>query len=299
MKSRYVVVSPVRNEEMTVEETICSMLAQTIPPQRWIIVNDGSRDRTREIIEGHRRRCDWIELLDRDDRGFRALGAGVVEAFNAGFERVRNVDWEFVVKLDADLSFAPDYFESLLRRFDANPRLGMASGKTFLVQRGRRTLEWCHDDHVRGPAKMYSRECFDAIGGLKAMRGWDMIDETVAQMLGFEVRSFLDLELLHHRPIDARQPDLLRSRFEMGRLYHHLGYHWLYHLARCLRSSIQDHPRGVGGLLLLAGYARAVITRSKRYDPEYVAFVQKRQRERMSIGHLKNYLRAVTRRSSA
>jgi glycosyltransferase involved in cell wall biosynthesis len=299
MKTAYVVISPVRDEEETIEATLGSMLAQTVPPRRWIIVNDGSRDRTREIVERHLRHCEWIELLDREDRGFRSLGAGVVEAFNAGLERVRGADWDFVVKLDGDLSFAPDYFESLLRRFDADPRLGMASGKTFLLRHGRKVIEWCHDDHVRGPAKMYSRECFEAIDGLRPVRGWDMIDETVAQMRGFETRSYLDLELVHHRPIDARQPSVLRSRFEMGRLYHHLGYHWLYHLVRCLRSSLQDYPRGVGGILLLAGYASAALARAEKYDPEYVAFVRERQRARFRLGHLRDYLRAMTRRTAA
>lgn len=296
MRTRYVVVTPARDEEATIEATIGSMLAQTIPPQRWIVVDDGSSDRTREIVERFLSRCAWLELSSRPDRGFRALGAGVVEAFSAGLERAKGAEWDFIVKLDADLSFPPDYFERLLRRFDADPRLGMASGKTFLLRGGRKTLEWCHDDHVRGPAKMYSRACFEAIGGLRPVRGWDMIDETTAQMRGFATRSFLDLELLHHRPIDARQERVLRSRFEMGRLYHYLGYHWLYHLARCARSSLQDYPRVIGGILLFAGYARSALAGSQRYDADYVAFVQGRQLERFRLSHLKNYLRSVSRR---
>jgi glycosyltransferase involved in cell wall biosynthesis len=299
MRTGYVVISPVRDEERTIEATIDSMLAQTIPPRRWILVDDGSRDRTREIAERRLGGCGFASLLAREDRGFRSLGPGVVEAFNAGLERLRGVAFDFVVKLDGDLSFASDYFERLLGRFDANPKLGMASGKTFLLRRGRKVLEWCHDDHVRGPAKMYSRECFEAIGGLRPVRGWDMIDETLAQMRGFETRSFLDLELVHHRPIDARQANVLRSRFEMGRVYHHLGYHWLYHLARCLRSSLQDYPRGVGGVLLLAGYASAALAREQKIDPDYVAFVRARQLARFRLGHLKAYLRALARRSGA
>jgi glycosyltransferase involved in cell wall biosynthesis len=297
VRTRYVVITPARDEEVTIEGTIRSMLAQTIAPRRWLIVDDGSTDGTREIVRSWLARCAWLELVERSDRGFRALGGGVVEAFEAGLALVRNEAFDFVVKLDADLSFQPDYFESLLRRFDADPALGMASGKTFLLRDGRKTLEWCHDEHVRGPAKMYSRECFEAIGGLRPVRGWDMIDETTAQMRGFATRSFLELELIHHRPIDARQPSVLRSRFEMGRLYHHLGYHWLYHLVRCLRSALQDYPRVVGGVLLWGGYLRAAIGREAKCDADYVAYVRKRQLERFRLSHLSGYLRAVFRRA--
>jgi biofilm PGA synthesis N-glycosyltransferase PgaC len=295
MRTRYVVVTPARDEAATIEGTIRSLLAQTIRPGRWIIVDDGSTDRTREIVRAFLPDHEWIELVESPDRGYRALGGGVVEAFNAGLSRISLEQFDFVVKLDADLSFAPDYFESLLRRFATDSCLGMASGKTFLLEKGRKRIEWCHDDHVRGPAKMYSRECFTGIGGLRPVRGWDMIDETMAQMLGYTTRSFPDLELIHHRPIDARQERVLHSRFEMGRLYRTLGYHWLYHLVRCLRSAVQDYPRVVGGLLLWAGYLRALLAREPLYDAAYVEWVRRRQLERFRLGHLRSYLRAVFR----
>jgi len=294
-----VVITPARDEAATIEGTIRSMLAQTVRPRRWVIVDDGSSDRTPAIVREFLPDHAWIELVLRPDRGHRALGGGVVDAFNAGLSRVSPEDFDFIVKLDADLSFGPDYFESLLRHFASDPRLGMASGKTFLLEGGRKRLEWCHDDHVRGPAKMYSRECFTAIGGLKPVRGWDMIDETTAQMRGYTTRSFLDLELIHHRPIDARQKKVLRSRFEMGRLYRHLGYHWLYHLVRCLRSAVQDYPRLVGGICLWAGYVDAMLAREPLYDSAYVEWVRRRQLERFRFRHFRSYLRAVFRRSPA
>lgn len=292
MSRKYVVITPMRDEEETIERTLRSMLAQRAKPDRWILVNDGSTDGTAEIVERTLAQQPWMELVDRADRGHRALGGGVVRAFEAGLERLSGSDWDFVVKLDADLEFGPDYFENMLRHFEANPRLGMASGKTFLVSKGRKRIEWCHDEHVRGPAKMYSRACFEAIGGLEAMRGWDMIDETRAQMKGFETRSFIDDEIIHLRPIDARQANLLASRFAMGQLYRFLGYHWLYLGVRSLRSAVQDYPLVLGGALLLAGYAWAAVSRVERYDPEYVAFVQRKQVERFRLGHLLRFLRA-------
>jgi len=293
MQRRYVVITPTRDEEATVETTVRSMLAQSVRPVHWVIVNDGSTDRTREIVAGHLAANPWIRLVDRQNRGFRALGGGVVQAFDEGLAQAGS-DWDFVVKLDADLAFEPDYFERMLRHFGENPKLGMASGKTFLVKDGVKSIEWCHDEHVRGPAKMYSRACFEAIGGLEAVRGWDMIDETTAQMAGFETRSFIEDEIIHLRPIDGRQSNVLRSRYEMGRLYWYLGYHWLYHVVRSARSTLQDYPRPLGGLMLLAGYLAAALARAPRRDARYVAFVQERQRARLSFAHLRRFLKATS-----
>ncbi len=298
MPKSFVVITPTRDEERTIDRTIRSMLAQTARPLRWVIVNDGSTDRTAELVEKHLPDNPWIELVTRADRGHRALGGGVVEAFTVGLARVRELDWDYVVKLDADLEFEASYFANLLRRFAANPRLGMASGKTFLIQNGVKSIEYCHDEHVRGPAKMYTREVFEAIGGLEAVRGWDMIDETKAQMLGFETRSFVDEEILHLRPIDARQTNVLRSRYEMGKLYWFLGYHWAYHFVRCLRSAVQDFPLGIGGAALFAGYLVAALGRRPRYDAAYVAFVQRKQLARFSLAHLRSFLRATSARAA-
>ncbi len=299
MKQSYVVVTPARDEERTIEFTMRSMLAQTIPPLRWVIVDDGSTDATRELVDRELAAAPWIELAVRGDRGHRALGGGVIDAFNDGFAKVRDLPFEFVVKLDADLSFEPDYFENLLRHFAADSKLGMASGKTFLVEGGVRKIEWCPDEHVRGPAKMYRRACFEAIGGLEARRGWDMIDETRAQMLGWTTRSFLSERLIHHRPIDGRQANALRSRFEMGELYHFLGYHGLYMLVRSLRSAVQDFPRGTGGIALLLGYLRAALRRAPRFDADYVAWVRKQQLARFNLSHLRGYLAATRSRRDA
>ena len=292
-----VIVSPTRDEERTVARTIHSMLAQTLRPTRWVIVNDGSTDRTRAIIDEAIAGHDWIECIDRGDRGHRALGQGVVEAFYAGFERVRESAWDYVVKLDADLELPSDYFERLVAEFDRDPQLGMASGKTFLLEGDRRRLEYCHDEHVRGPAKMYRRACFEQIGGIEPVRGWDMIDETRAQMLGWRTRSFLDVQILHLRPIDARQPNLLRSRFDMGRLHWFLGYHWGYHAVRSARSFVQDPPRLLGGTMLAAGYFWDALRRRPRFDPAFTAFVRHKQRARMRWTHLSSFVAACRRQS--
>ncbi len=291
MKTRYVVVTPARDEEDTLPHTIESMRNQSILATRWILVDDGSTDRTLEIAREAEAELPWLTVVSRQNRGHRALGGGVVDTFDEGFSHLGDVEWDYVVKLDADLSFEPDYFERLLRRFDETPRLGMASGKTFLVENGHKKIEWCHDEHVRGPAKMYRAECYADIEGLVAVRGWDMIDETRAQMRGWETRSFTDIELIHHRPIDGRQSNVLASRYQMGELYHFLGYHPAYHMARSLRSALQDFPLLVGGIALLLGYVSAALRGRPRYDEDYVRFVRKKQMQRFSLSHLRTYLR--------
>lgn len=296
MSRPFVIVTPTRDEEASVERTLRSVAAQTVRPLRWVIVDDGSTDRTVEIVAPWLRAHDWIELVRLADRGRRELGGGVVRAFEAGFERVRGLPWDFVVKLDADLELPPDYFANLLAEFERDPELGMASGKTFLSRGGRRRLEYCHDEHVRGPAKMYRRRCFEEIGGLEPVRGWDMIDETRAQMRGWRTRSFLAYPILHLRPIDARQPNVLRSRFDMGRLHWFLGYHWLYHYVRCARSVVQDPPRILGGLMLAGGYLWDALRRRPQLDPEFTRFVRQRQRSRLSLAHFASFLQANRRR---
>jgi len=291
MKNRYVVVTPARDEEETLPFTIESMRKQNIQPTRWIIVDDGSTDRTLEIAREAEAEIPWLEVVTRKNRGHRALGGGVVDTFDEGFEALNGIEWDFVVKLDADLSFEQDYFERLIVLFDEQPRLGMASGKTYLMTDGEKSIEWCHDEHVRGPAKMYRRECYEEIGGLVAVRGWDMIDETRAQMGGWTTRSYTEIELIHHRPIDGRQSNVLQSRYDMGKLYHFLGYHPLYHLARSVRSAVQDFPILVGGIALLAGYIVAWASGRERYDEAYCQFVGKKQMERFSLSHLAQYFR--------
>lgn len=293
---RYVVVTPARDEEATIGETIRSMVAQRHRPLRWVIVDDGSRDGTRAIVESACAEHPWIELLAREDRGHRELGPGVVHAFEAGFERVADLDWHYVVKLDADLSFDESYFANLIEHFANDSRLGMASGKTYLREGDRLKLEWCHDDHVRGPAKMYSRSCWKAIGGLRPVRGWDFIDEVTARMKGFGTRSFAEEVLVHHRPIDGRQRHVVRSRYDMGRLYHHLGYDGPYLAVRAARSCVQDYPRVIGGAALLAGFLVAALSRAERYDADFTAFVRREQRARFRWSHLRDYLGATFRR---
>ncbi|MBC8096235.1 MAG: glycosyltransferase family 2 protein, partial [Akkermansiaceae bacterium] len=202
MAPSYIVITPVRNESQFLPLTIACMKKQTLKPRRWVIVDDGSEDDTGAIAEAAAASEPWIEVIRRGNRGFRLSGKGVVDAFNDGYQKVANQDWDFISKFDGDLSFDPDYFERCLAEFQNDSKLGMGGG-LCCVQRGEeRVAEFPSDPpfHVRGPTKIYRRACWEAIGGLRNVPGWDGIDELKANMLGWQTRTFQPIRLIHHRP---------------------------------------------------------------------------------------------------
>jgi len=166
----YVVISPVRDEEVYLRFTIESMLAQTIRPVEWIIVNDGSTDNTAAIIDEYASQHPWIRAVHRDNRGFRKAGGGVVEAFNDGYRALSNDNWQFIVKMDGDLTFQPDYFEKCLNNFQRDPRLGIGGGVICYIENSVKRIEFCPEFHVRGATKIYRRACWEAIGGFGRLR---------------------------------------------------------------------------------------------------------------------------------
>ncbi len=172
---RYVVITPVRNEQDYLTFTIDSMARQTIRPVEWVIVNDGSSDGTGRLIDEYARKHDWIRAVHRGNRGFRKYGGGIIEAFYAGYDALTCRDWEFMVKLDGDLSFNPDYFANLIEAFARDPRLGIAGGTLYHVQNGTRIIERCPTFHVRGGTKVFRRACWEGdrriVGGFRIRHG--------------------------------------------------------------------------------------------------------------------------------
>lgn len=266
--TKYIIVSPVRDEEKLVKYTLESVTNQTILPAQWVIVNDGSTDKTQEIIEEYLCKNSWIKLINRQDRGIRQPGKGIIEAFYEGLDTCEIKDWEFVVKLDCDLSFAPDYFEQLFQRFNENPKLGIASGKTFVPLNDEATnlkLEPCPDVHTRGPSKVYKKECFEAIGGVMAARGWDTLDDMAAMVKGFEVRSFADLVLVHFRPIGtiAKKKNWVKFSMQHGEDYYRIGYHPLFMLFKTFRFMLGYRPYILFGLNMSFHYYKSLILRKE------------------------------------
>jgi poly-beta-1,6-N-acetyl-D-glucosamine synthase len=283
MKSlRYIIISPVRNETEHLPKNIEAVASQTILPTKWILVDDGSSDTTGELIDLAQRRYNWIRAVHRPDRGYRVAGSGVMEAFFDGYNQVNNESWDFLVKLDGDVTFEPDYFEQCFSRFAAEPRLGIAGGLICNPVNGILRPEAKSDPlfHVRGATKIYKRACWEAIGGLPKAAGWDTVDEVKANMLGWHTRTFQDIKIVHHRLTGAAYgtwSDWVKN----GRASYFAGYHPLFMAMKCLSRALRK-PYGVAGVGLGVGFCHAYAKRLPRIeDPQLIRYFHREQMKRL------------------
>ena len=278
---QYVVVSPIRNEEEYFPLTIASMGAQTAKPLTWVLVDDGSSDRTGVLIEEVAKQYPWVIAVHRTDRGSRQAGSGVVEAFYDGYTRVADRHWDFIVKLDGDLSFGPGYFESCLQEFQGDPNLGIAGGTCCRVVDGRPVTEFEGEPafHVRGPTKIYRRRCFDAIGGLIQAPGWDTVDQIKANMLGWKTLTFQHIYLVHHRPTGGAYGSWA-NWVKNGLANYITGYHPVFMACKCLkRTLVRPSPAGIKeGLGLWCGFMKGYLKRISRVaDPTTIRYLRTQQ----------------------
>jgi biofilm PGA synthesis N-glycosyltransferase PgaC len=287
--SRILIISPAKDEARYLERTVRSLAAQTLRPALWIIVNDGSADRTGEIAEQAAREHPWIRVVHRPPGTGRRVGPGVIEAFYAGLEHAELADYDFVCKLDADLELPPGYFAGLMRRFADDPRLGTASGKVYFPVAGRLVLERIGDDFSQGAAKLYRRECFEEIGGFVREVMWDGIDCHRCRMLGWKAASYADpdLAITHLRQMGSSFKSVYHGRLRWGRGQYYMGTHPLY-LLGITTYRMTERPWILGGLCILAGYLGAWLGRRPRYgDPDFRRFLhawQLRELRRRILG---------------
>jgi poly-beta-1,6-N-acetyl-D-glucosamine synthase len=280
--SAYVIITPARDEAKYLQQTIDSVVAQTIRPAKWIIVNDGSADGTAELIEAAAGRHDWIHGVHRPDRGVRKAGGGVMEAFYAGYDLLGDQPWDYIVKLDGDLIFANDYFERCLRHFEADPKLGIGGG-TIHVQRPSGTQVEAPNEpafHVRGPTKIYRRACWQAIGGLVRATGWDTVDQLKANMLGWTTQSFPEIPLVHLRETGMAY-GAWKDWVKNGRANYLTGYHPLFMLFKCAKRLL-IRPNVIAALALFTGYFGASLRHEERAaDAELIKYVHRQQLNRL------------------
>jgi poly-beta-1,6-N-acetyl-D-glucosamine synthase len=276
----YVVVSPIRDEEQHIESTIHSMIRQTVLPKEWIIVDDGSTDATGRIIDEYASRYPWIQVVHRPDRGYRKAGGGVIEAFYAGYRTVTCSDWDFLVKLDGDLTFESTYFEECFREFDRDRVLGVGGGVICYLVEGQRILEGAPTFHVRGATKIYRKACWNEIGGLLLAPGWDTFDEIKANSLGWATRSFKDLHLLHHRETgsaDGSWPTCIKY----GRANYICGYHPLFMLCKVV-VRLREKPYIFGSMCMMYGFLTGYLKRIPRVDDQKtIAYLRRQQFNRL------------------
>jgi poly-beta-1,6-N-acetyl-D-glucosamine synthase len=262
--TRYVVITPVRDEEEHLQSTIESMIRQTVLPTEWVIVDDGSKDGTGKIIDEYASRYSWIKAVHRTDRGFRKAGGGVVDAFNDGYRALASSDWDFMTKFDGDLTFEPDYFAKCFDEFYRDDRLGVGGGVICYVDGGKKRFEEAPAFHVRGATKIYRKACWDGIGGFLPAPGWDTMDEVKANSLGWTTRSFPHLHLVHHRDTgsaDGLWPTLVKY----GRANYICGYHPLFMLSKCIVRLVRK-PYIIGSIGLMYGFVSGYLTHVPQVD---------------------------------
>jgi biofilm PGA synthesis N-glycosyltransferase PgaC len=278
----YVLVTPARNEESFIELTLKSVVAQTIKPLKWIIVSDGSTDRTDAIVSQYSARHGWIELVRTPERKERHF-AGKVLAFNAGYESLKGLEYDVLGSLDADVSFDEDYFEYLLSQLLQNPELGLVG--TPFTEDGRTGYDYrfVSVEHVSGGCQVFRRQCFEDIGGYIPMKGGgvDHVAVIKARMNGWKTCSFLQKSYAHHRKMGTAKYGSLRSKFEVGKLDFALGGHPLWELFR-VAYQLTKKPWILGGVMIFFGYFGSYVLRKKRSVPaDLIAFRGQEQMERL------------------
>lgn len=279
---KYLLITAARNEEAFLEQTILCVVRQTVLPCRWIIVSDGSTDRTDEIVTSYARDHDWIELLRMPERRERNF-AGKAGCFNTAYARFKHLDFDLVANLDADLTFVPDYYEFLLGKFVADPRLGLG-GTPFREEGHTYDYRFSSIEHVSGASQVFRRDCFDQIGGYVAVPGGgiDVIAVLTARMRGWHTRTFLERVCEHHRPMcSANYRHKFTANVKLGQRAYRMGFHPLWQLFRSVYQ-MTKRPYITGGLALSIGYFGCLLRCCERpLSPELIQFQRRDQMRRL------------------
>lgn len=283
----YVLVTPVKNEEKTIEVTIQSVINQTLLPQEWVIVSDQSTDTTDDIVQRYavdHRFINFVRLQGKQERSF----ASVVHVTEAGVKALKSKNHEYVGLLDADVCFGPDYYETLLKRFSIDPNLGLAGGVVVDVVEGKVIKGRQYMENVAGATQFFRKECFKSLGGLVAIPegGWDAITCVVARANGFRTATFPDLRMEHLKPRNVSQGNIASRYWQLGIREYALGYHPLFEVLKCVSRSLLP-PIIIGSSVRLAAFAWCYILRRKRIiDNKLMNTIQNEQLSRILPGFM-------------
>ncbi len=286
---RYVLITPARNEEALIEGTLESVIHQTVLPLKWVIVDDGSTDRTTDIVSRTASRYSWIEVIRRPQQRQRTFAAKV-HAFNAGYEKVKDLDYEVIGNLDADVSFDSDYIKFLLDKFSLDPSLGVAG--TVFEENGYSSERHSFEGHthVAGGCQLFRKQCFHEIQGFvpNEAGGVDWIAVTTARMMGWKTRSFREKLFFHHRHLGTAERSIFSSLFSYGEKDYYLGGHPIWEFFR-VGYRLTKRPYIVSGLALGSGYCWAFLRQIPRpVSRELMAFHRKEQ-----LAKLKTILKSL------
>ncbi len=269
MKS-YVLITPARNEGAFIEKTILSIVAQTIRPLRWVIVSDGSTDQTDAIVQRYASKYDFIQFLRTPGDQERNFGSKV-RAFSLGYDTIKDLDFDFVGNVDADITMDPYYYECIIRELEENERLGIAGGTRYDFCNGKFRKVRCARNSVGGPFQFFRRSCYEAIGGYRPLKlgGIDAVAEITARMHGWDVMNFPEYRVHHYRCTGTAGGNVLKGNFKRGKQNFVIGYHPLFQCASCVNQLV-SYPVIIGSLAVMAGFIWAAIRRYEMVVPDDV-----------------------------
>jgi len=266
----YALITPAHNEERYIERMMQSVISQTVLPNKWVIVSDGSTDHTDDIVAKYAAKHEFIELVRIERDSIRSFGSAI-RAINTGYEKLKGAEYDLVGNLDADVVLEPSYYQTILAKFQADPKLGLAGGLVCDRRWDKLDDEFTAADSVRGPIQMFRRQCYEQIGGHSCigMGGYDTVAEIQARMCGWQVRTFADAKALHLRPTGTARSSVLRARFRQGRIEYRLRYHPPFESAKCLWR-VRQKPFLLGSVLRLSGYCWSFLRREQPVLPRDV-----------------------------
>lgn len=285
MKFNYVLITPVHNEDKFIEKTIKSVVCQSVLPMRWLIVDDGSGDRTGEIIERCGARHDFIELYRLGRGDIKSYYSRRTEVFLAGYQKIRHMEYDYIAALDADLLLPNNYYEGILQEFDNDPKLGIASGVYLDLINGCPRKVVRSDISTSGGLQVFRRECYEQIGGYVPLKygGDDSLAEYTARMKGWHTRSFPAYQAIHCRPVGTRGgASLIKARFRQGVTDYYLGTHPVFMFVKSLRRALMEKPYIISGTARMAGFIVGCFSKDKINIPnEIIKYIRREQLSRL------------------
>lgn len=273
--SKHVVITPVKDEEQFVSDLIESMLSQTIKPDLWIFVDDSSIDQSKEIILQATEDHTWIRYLYSGSLNPRSRGKKIADLFILGLNSC-DISWEFCSKIDADMVLPKNYFEEIFYLFKREEKLGICSGNTYFIKKGKERMEKVMPSHTRGGLKTYRRDCLDDIGGIPPVDGWDGIDNILAASKGWETRNIRGLFALHQRKTGSMKSKLQTS-YEIGVRSHYMGYGSLYMIVKSIHYGMKTLSL-FSSILMIWGFTVSMIKKKARYgDGDFVRTLRRQK----------------------
>ena len=279
---KYVLITAAKNEESLIEKTIQSVLNQSITPEKWIIVSDGSTDTTNDIVERYRNKIEFIDLIILPPKEARNFSSKV-NALNTALKKSKATEFDFIGNLDADVTLEKNYYEEVFNRFLSNPKLGIAGGIILDCSDGKVYPQNISLNSVAGAIQIFRKECIEKIGYYLPFKfgGEDAYMEIMARMNGWDVQTLTELKVYHHRRTGTSMGSLSLANLRSGKMFYTLGYSPIFISVRCFYRFF-NKPVLIGSLLNIVGYFTAYIQKEKcPAGDTFINFVRSEQKERL------------------